>query len=271
MTRRAALAAALSLLILLVSGYAAAAQREVAHSRHMVADGGPATPSPVPPVPATPPVIEPSPDSAPPARPAPRGSLGPLDTKRLTGVRAVALTFDDGPHPDWTPKILDQLRAARVKATFCVVGREVRRHPALVVRMVREGHTLCNHSWAHDLELGTRSAAQIRADLARTNTEIRRAVPGVRITYYRQPGGKWTPQVIRVVETMGMIPLHWDVDPADWRKPKPAEISKRVSAQARPGSIVLLHDGGGDRSATLAASPEILSSLRRKYGIVRLT
>lgn len=271
MTRRAMLAAGLTLLFLFATGYAAAARRPVSHDRRIAAGGG----QPAPPLPSRPgPSAEaPSASPAPPpqAKPKPRGTVGPLQTKRLTGVKAVALTFDDGPHPDWTPKVLDHLRKAKVKATFCLVGREVRRHPAMVARIVREGHSLCNHSWQHDLELGKKPEAQIRADLARTNDEIRRAVPGAQVPYYRQPGGKWTPEVVKVVETMGMVPLHWDVDPADWSKPKATVISKRVAAQARPGSIVLMHDGGGDRSATVAACAEVLGSLRRKYGVVRLT
>lgn len=266
MTRRATLAAGLTLLVLLASGYTAAAQRSADRGRQLAVAVPP--PEPAPPPPTDPPAAKPESN---PTRPPARGTVGPLRTKRLTGVKAVALTFDDGPHPQWTPKVLDQLRKAQVKATFCLVGREVRRHPALVARIVREGHSLCNHSWQHDLDLGKRPAPQIQADLSRTNREIQRAVPGARITYYRQPGGKWTPAVVRAAEALGMIPLHWDVDPADWRKPKPAAISKRVAAQARPGSIVLMHDGGGDRSATVAACSAVFGALRRKYGIVRLT
>jgi peptidoglycan/xylan/chitin deacetylase (PgdA/CDA1 family) len=188
----------------------------------------------------------------------------------MTGVKAVALTFDDGPSPEWTPKVLDQLRAAKVKATFCLVGIRVRQNPALVVRIVREGHSLCNHSWQHDLKLGSKPEATIHADLERTNQEIRRAVPGVKIQYYRQPGGEWTPTVIEVAQSLGMTPLHWDVDPRDWEKPPAAMIIKRVDDRARAGSIVLLHDGGGDRSGTLAACPSIIATLKKKYGITRL-
>lgn len=270
MTRRATLAAGLALALLFAGGYAAAAHRSASHDRLLI-EGIP------PPVPAfsSPPVTspaEPSPSPPPQAQPtAPGRTVGPLRTKRLTGAKAVALTFDDGPHATWTPKILDQLRAAQVKATFCLVGQEVRRHPALVARIVREGHSLCNHSWRHDLDLGRRSEAQIRADLSRTNREILRAAPDARITYYRQPGGKWTAELIKVVESMGMIPLHWDVDPKDWQKPKSETIRKRVDTQVRSGSIILLHDGGGDRSATVAACAKLFGSLRRTYGIVRLT
>ncbi|AVT40176.1 polysaccharide deacetylase family protein [Plantactinospora sp. BB1] len=262
MTRRTALAAGLVLLVLLSTG---CANQQPAPAR---------SPLPYPPIPQVTATATPAP-TQPPAKPsrkkpAPRGTVGPLNTQRLTGVRGVALTFDDGPHPQWTPKVLDQLRRAGVRATFCVVGVKVRKYPALVRRIVREGHTLCNHSWQHDLKLGTRSAAQIRADLRRTNQEIQRAVPGVKVRHYRQPGGKWTPAVVGVSRALGMKPLHWDVDPVDWDDTSTVEISRRVAEQARPGSIVLLHDGGGDRSRTLGACPQVINSLKRKYGITRL-
>ncbi|MEV4753722.1 polysaccharide deacetylase family protein [Micromonospora sp. NPDC049559] len=202
--------------------------------------------------------------------PAPRPKIGPHGTRRLTGVSAVALTFDDGPHPTWTPKILEQLRTQQVKATFCLVGTRVRKNPELVAQIVREGHTLCNHSWAHDLRLGKKPEAQIRADLDQTNREIRRAVPGVRIPFYRQPGGEWTPSVVHVAKALGMVPLHWDVDPRDWDKPGAPLITKRISTTTRSGSIVLLHDGGGDRSATLAACPAVIGELKRRYGVTLL-
>ncbi|MCL7460438.1 polysaccharide deacetylase family protein [Micromonospora sp. MSM11] len=221
---------------------------------------------------------EPAPSAGPrPSRPTPpRRLVRPLPTKlpaglrRTTGVRAVALTFDDGPDPTWTPKVLDRLRAARVTATFCVVGKQARRHPDLVRRIVREGHQLCNHSWNHDLDLARRPAAEIRRDLLRTNAAIRAAVPGAKVPFYRQPGGRWTAEVVTVAKQLGMRSLHWHVDPQDWGKPTAATIAKRVRAAARPGSIVLLHDGGGDRAATLAASPRLIADLKRRYGVARL-
>ena len=180
------------------------------------------------------------------------------------------MTFDDGPHPDWTPQLLDLLRAYDVRVTFCLVGEQVRKHPALVARMVREGHTLCNHSWRHDMELGIRPLDEIRDDLRRTNEEIRRAVPGARIDYYRQPGGNWTPQALQVAHELGMIPLGWDVDPRDWAGGPATDITSHVLEHTRPGSIVLMHDGGGDRSPTVDACRSFLAQLNTAFTLVPL-
>ena len=104
-----------------------------------------------------------------------------------------------------------------------------------------------------------------------TNREIRRAVPGVKIKFFRHPGGKWTPGAINVARDLGMTSLDWDVDPRDWSKPGcRRDPATRVVTDVRPGSIVLLHDGGGDRAATLAACPAVVSELKRRYGIVLL-
>lgn len=225
--------------------------------------------------PAEPPAAEPTPTAVPsPAKtsPRPKSKPGPLPSglRRSTGTRGVALTFDDGPDPVWTPKVLDQLRKAKVTATFCLVGSRVRRYPALVQRIVREGHQLCNHSWRHDLALGSRPAAQIRADLDRTNREIRAAVPEATILFYRQPGGRWTPAVVAVAGQLGMKSLHWSVDPQDWAKPPAKKITERVRKGLRPGAVVLLHDGGGNRAATLAACPDVFAEIKRRYGVAKL-
>lgn len=214
--------------------------------------------APPPPSTAPLPVIKPRPGALPPG------------LQRTTGTRAVALTFDDGPDPLWTPKVLDQLRAARVTATFCLIGGRVQQYPRLVARIVREGHQLCNHSWRHDMDLGSRPVAEIRADLSRTNRAIKAAVPKARISFYRQPGGRWTPEVVAVARELGMRSLHWSVDPQDWAKPTGPTIRQRVRTAIRPGSIVLLHDGGGDRSATLAACPRLIADAQQRYGVARL-
>ena len=118
---------------------------------------------------------------------------------RQTGGAQVALTFDDGPSAD-TPQLLAMLRQHNIKATFCVVGVAVQEFPQYVQEIVKDGHTLCNHTWKHDEKLGKKSADTIRADLQRTNDEIRKAVPDAQIKYFRHPGGNFTPAAVQIAK-----------------------------------------------------------------------
>lgn len=191
---------------------------------------------------------------------------GPFGALRTIAAGYAALTFDDGPDPRWTPQVLEVLRHHGVRATFCVLGRNAEAYPELIREIAADGHSLCNHSWDHDLELGERSEAAIRADLARTNAAIRAAVPEAEIGYYRQPGGMWTSRVVEVAAEMGMASLHWTVDPQDWREPGSREISEVVRVNTFPGAIVLLHDGGGDRRDTVRALDDLLDALGSEIG-----
>ncbi|MEO3742816.1 polysaccharide deacetylase family protein [Plantactinospora sp. B5E13] len=195
---------------------------------------------------------------------------GPYGARLTTGGPAVALTFDDGPDPRYTPQTLAVLREFHVRATFCLVGENALAYPGLVRAIVADGHTLCNHSWDHDVALGSRSAALILADLTRTNNAIRAAVPQARIAYYRQPGGNWSPAVVAVARQLGMTSLHWTVDPRDWTLPGAGNIASMVTANAFPGAVVLLHDAGGNRQGTVNALYPILISLSRRFVIAPL-
>ncbi|MEU7590092.1 polysaccharide deacetylase family protein [Micromonospora sp. NPDC049230] len=187
-----------------------------------------------------------------------------------TGSRRLALTFDDGPDPRYTPQVLALLREFDVRATFCVVGENAQNHPNLIQAIVAEGHTLCNHSWHHDVGLGARSADAIRSDLLRTNEAIRTAVPNAPIVWYRQPGGAWTYPVVTVAQQLGMTPLHWSVDPSDWELPGASKITATVLTQAAPGSVVLLHDAGGNRQGTVDALRRILPDLTARFELEAL-
>ncbi|MFD6564766.1 polysaccharide deacetylase family protein [Micromonospora profundi] len=187
-----------------------------------------------------------------------------------TGNERLALTFDDGPDPRYTPQVLAALREYDVKATFCVVGENAQNHPDLIQAIVADGHTLCNHSWHHDVSLGNRSTDQIRADLLRTNAAIRAAAPEAPIVWYRQPGGAWTYPVVSVARQLGMTPLHWSVDPSDWQAPGAGKIAATVSTQVGPGSVVLLHDAGGDRQGTVDALRRILPELSTHFELEAL-
>jgi peptidoglycan-N-acetylglucosamine deacetylase len=218
--------------------------------------------------PSSPPTSAPPPAPAPPPPPpTDTPTFPPGAIAHTTGSDAVALTFDDGPG-DQTLAILGLLRAHGVKATFCLIGVNVRRRPDLVQAIVRDGHTLCNHTWQHDLRLGRRSPDEIRSDLQRTNDEIHKAVPGVPIKYFRHPGGMWTPAAVAVAQQLGMTSIGWDTDPFDWNlaryAPGPVmtnHVIATVQQNVRPGSIVLSHDGGGDRSSTVAAYRVLLPYL----------
>lgn len=193
--------------------------------------------------------------------PLPFEQAGPFGARRTTGAGYAALTFDDGPDPRWTPQVLAILREHRVLATFCVVGTNVLAFPELVREIADDGHTMCNHSWSHDVGLGSRSRVEIRKDLERTNRAIRQAAPGSRISYYRQPGGAWTDRVVAAAAELGMTSLHWAVDPQDWRRPAARSIAREVVDGTEPGAIVLLHDGGGDRAQTVHALTLMLPRL----------
>ncbi|MFE9954765.1 polysaccharide deacetylase family protein [Micromonospora sp. NPDC005299] len=197
-------------------------------------------------------------------------SEGPYGAEVSTGSARIALTFDDGPDPQWTPQVLALLKEYGVRATFCVVGENAENHPDLVRSIVADGHSLCNHSWNHDITLGDRTPEAIRDDLVRTNDAIRAAAPDARIAYFRQPGGAWTYPVVSVCEELGMTPLHWAVDPTDWQAPGADKISQAVLAQTRPGSIVLMHDAGGDRSGTVEALQRLLPELLHRFQLEAL-
>lgn len=193
----------------------------------------------------------------------------------MTGSKGVGLTFDDGPYPEYTPQILNLLSANGIKATFCVIGRNAQNHPDLIRRIHAEGHTLCNHSWDHDLSLAKRSSAAIRDDLNATNRAIRDAVPGVEIGYFRAPGGNFDKRLVDIAKSMGMTSLYWHVDPRDWdvRRYGHGEsmvkhIVSTVQQRTRSGSIVLSHDA--QRPDTVTAYQKLLPWLKDRFTLIAL-
>jgi len=195
------------------------------------------------------------------AAPARAGGPTPIvvDTARGHGD-VVSLTFDDGPNPPDTLRLLDVLRRRHVRAVFCLWGDHVREHPEVVRRIAAEGHVLCNHSLHHD-DLSVLTPEQIRADLAETSVLIRRAVPHARIPYFRAPYGSWG-QSPQVAAELGMQPLGWRLAITDWEPPGTDVLVQRLRDGITPGAVVLLHDGGGDRSQTVAAVDQIIPELR---------
>ena len=202
------------------------------------------------------------PSMKPRVHPAATGGVGEAKLSTPTGdltrpatstvPSGVALTLDDGPDPTYTPIILGLLKTLHIKATFCIIGTRAKEYPNLVRQIVADGHTLCNHSWNHDLYLKRKPVAVIKSDLARTNAAITAASGGVTPQFFRAPGGNWSKKLVSLSRQAGMEPLGWTVDTRDWTKPGVASITQMVLL-AQPGNIILCHDGGGDRSQTVAA------------------
>jgi peptidoglycan/xylan/chitin deacetylase (PgdA/CDA1 family) len=221
---------------------------------------------------------DPNTPDVPTQEPTPPGPALPNSATALRnmGNAQVALTFDDGPDGA-TPALLDLLRAHHVKATFCVIGVNIKSNEQSLRQIVADGHTLCNHTWQHDLKLGTRSAEIVRSDLQRTSDEIHRVVPGAPIRYFRHPGGNFTPGAVAIARELGMTSIEWDVDPRDWDVRSYGSgggmtnrIVNAVTRNTRPGSIILSHDGGGPRGATIAAYRTLVPWLLFRYELIAL-
>jgi peptidoglycan/xylan/chitin deacetylase (PgdA/CDA1 family) len=177
----------------------------------------------------------------------------------VDGPKTVALTIDDGPSPPYTGQVLQVLEQHRVKATFSMVGRNVARYPGVAREVAGAGHLIVNHTWSH-ADLAVMPAAAMRDEVNRGAAEID-AATGQRPTLFRAPYGAWSPALLRYCAAQGLTPLDWSVDPRDWARPGVAAIVQDILRTTRPGSIILEHDGGGDRSQTVAALKIVLPRL----------
>ena len=178
------------------------------------------------------------------------------------GPRSIAITFDDGPNPIYTPQVLDILDRYHVKATFFVVGYEAERYPNLVREIVRRGHAVANHSWNHPLLTKLRPA-QIDQQISSTDQVIRQ-ITGRVPRCVRPPYGGFNRTVIGRINGSGHAAVIWNAGPQDWQRPGTAAIISRTLRGIRPGAVILLHDGGGNRSQTVAALPAIIDGARSR-------
>lgn len=189
------------------------------------------------------------------------------DYRRMTGAPpfpadAIALTIDDGPHPVWTPKILRLLDKYHVPAMFCMIGNQVLGHEDVAKMVTNAGHQLANHTWSHPTKLAGKTHDQVRKEIERAQAKIQKTT-GYAPRLFRSPGGDWSPTVLQEAAKAGLIPLDWSDDPRDWAKPGVPHIKSKLLA-ARPGQILLCHDGGGDRSQTYEALNSVLPALTAK-------
>ena len=180
--------------------------------------------------------------------------------------QAVALTFDDGPSPENTPRLLAALNKLHVRATFFVIGYLAEAYPGIVRREARMGMAVGNHSYNHpDVPPFEQLPLPLLRDEIALGDQVLARL-GIHTHLFRPPGGGTSAQVVRVAAALGQRVVLWSVDPTDWRPGITAKaIARRVLAAVRPGSIVELHDGGGDRSPTLAALPAIVRGIQARH------
>lgn len=173
-----------------------------------------------------------------------------------TNQKVIALTFDDGPDPNFTEAILDILKQKQVKATFFVIGENARQNPALLRRLAIEGHEIDNHGYSHNY-----GQHKIIDELKQTDQSVY-SVTGNHTHFYRPPGGFVTKGLIEMIKNQGYVVTLWSVDSRDWRRPGVDQIVDNVVQNVFPGAIVLLHDGGGLRKQTVEALEEVIDKLK---------
>ena len=184
--------------------------------------------------------------------------------------KRIAITFDDGPHPYYTPKVLDILKREGILATFFVVGENVRSYPELVDRAISEGHEIGNHTNHHTFLSGL------------SNDEVRQAIDGCDDEIYhhdeystrllRPPGGNYDSNVLRVCASRGYSVVLWSIDTRDWAGTSASDMEKNVLENIKDGDIILMHDYIGKRSHTLEALERIIPKLKvRGYRFVTVS
>lgn len=175
------------------------------------------------------------------------------------GRKVIALTIDDGPSPVYTPQVLRLLEQYRITASFSMIGLEVHSFPSVARDVSAAGHVIANHTWSH-VDLALYTPAKVASQIDRATETIHRATGQVP-RLFRAPYGAWSRAVFERCARSGMIPLDWSVDPRDWARPGVAAIVRNIMRNTTTGSIILEHDGGGNRAQTVAALKIVLPRL----------
>jgi peptidoglycan/xylan/chitin deacetylase (PgdA/CDA1 family) len=188
-----------------------------------------------------------------------RGTLFAEIVRGNPKLKEIALTFDDGPHPLFTPRLLDLLKELKVHATFFLVGKKVDAAPYLVARMIQEGHDIGNHTY-HHVNL-TRIPDDLVEDEIRLNNDTIRSACGLQPVFFRPPGGQYNDATVRAAEKLKMITTLWTDDPGDYARPGAELIETRLLLHTRNGAVILLHDG---IEQTFDILPDFVARMRRE-------
>lgn len=193
--------------------------------------------------------------------------------------REVALTFDDGPNPAWTPRLLDLLAEHDVHATFFLVGKYAKAEPALARRVAQAGHLVGNHTWSHP-DLSRATSSRVLDELTRTN-DLLAEISGKAVRYFRPPFGARRPYVLKLARRLGLIPVTWNAMTSDWSETSADRIAtslmRKIDRNQRRGyaSNVVLHDGGHqgpgvNRGPSVAAAGQLLERYDSTHKFVTL-
>lgn len=179
-----------------------------------------------------------------------------------TKEKVVALTFDDGPHPEYTAAVLDILAKYKAKATFFIIGANAEKYPDVVQRSFKEGHELANHTYTHPYNA---SVTELQDEIQQTN-EMIYSITGFLPTLFRPVGGNYNEQMINAVVDDGykVVMWSWHQDTQDWKEPGVDKIVNKVLKGTEPGDVILFHDGGGNREQTIKALEKILPELQKQ-------
>ena len=179
---------------------------------------------------------------------------GATEEKAVLSEKKIAITFDDGPHPVYTEKLLEGLKERDVKATFFVLGQKAKEHPEIIEQMKEDGHIIGNHTYTH-IQLRNSNREKFRDELVLTN-EVIKGITGEEVQYVRPPYGTWDK---KLEEELNMFPVLWNVDPNDWCTGNADKVTKRIVGKARENSIILLHDCYQSSVDAALASIDILT------------
>ncbi|MBN3948573.1 MAG: polysaccharide deacetylase family protein [Nostoc sp. NMS7] len=195
--------------------------------------------------------------------PIPSSSQGVIiNAAKLTqGKKVIALTFDDGPWPQTTEQVLDILRANNIKGTFFVIGQNLKNYPELGRQIVVQGHVIANHTWHHWYHFFNQQAAAFEID---RTADLIYQVTGVKTNLFRPPGGILHNGLVAYAKGQKYAVVIWSADSTDYKLPAVPKLINNVIKDSKPGGIVLMHDGGGNRSRTIQALPEIISNFKKQ-------
>ncbi|WP_189655138.1 polysaccharide deacetylase family protein [Bacillus sp. HNG] len=188
---------------------------------------------------------------------------GKITWEVKTNEKMVAITFDDGPNPVYTPEILDVLSKHKAKATFFVVGKHANNYPEIIRREVLEGHEIANHTFNH-LNI-IRDSQKLENEIIQTSDALKE-ITGFSPTLFRPVGGSYNDVIINTAAENGyhVVLWSWHQDTKDWKNPGVNTITKRVISGIKPGNIILFHDSGGNRTQTIRALDRILTKLEKE-------